>query len=920
MLTPLHIRLSTHVDWFRVLLLALLALLSLSPSSYANSGVSWLMKQADPDKGDYSTAQDVATSFQATVETLRTLFQLETTPAIANSLKFINDQDYQNTERLAHAIVVHVEQGHDMTTLVNELIAMQNPDGGFGEWQGYNSSVLDTALALEALATAEIEDTQVVQAAIGFLTQHQNSDGGFALNAANDSSVYVTAKVSQALQYFLFKFNISAIIEAANAYLYTHLLEHSEDWEIALALMAVVPMTTEASRYSEAVEILKAHQDPNASWGGDVYATALALRIIDYIETLEVPVNPNFSTLSGRVVDANSGLPLGGVAIAIESMQGIQAYTQVDGSFTLANMPPNTYTFNYQLPGYDVAYHSTTVAARQLLNLGQIRLQPSTSTALITGIVSSAVTGQPLSGVLVEATGSQRVSTVTDENGHYTLIVAPGTVTIAIQVAQDYVASTESRNAREVTTPIRYEPVHTTATVEAGDTVLFSPVLTAAGTEASQALTLEGQVIDNETQQPLRGVSVNITDSRVSGTSQRDGHFSLTAPQTGSQQLNLSLAGYQSAYLTVLVQGPTDLGLIRLPQLTTESTTTTTLEGIIVDAQTERPIAGAHISLTGSDKTATSAADGHYIIEGISTLNLSLVVTASGYLTNTQNITQPEHSYITMDIPLKPLGFMIAEVSADQASYPAFSKATINAQLHNRSTADKTVQLMAKVINEAGIVVEHQPISHAPLPDDMADSLVTVAAQRQQDVGLDWSNNDMPPGRYQMIIQAYDKGNWQLLSEASTTLIIEPTRIVDIIITSEPRFSYQGAQADLNFIAEVENHSNTTIELVVGYEFLAPERQVIKHGQATFTLTPEDKHQVVTLETFTHTFTQSGIYRLDTQILSGELTGGGVNGIPMTVAPGVHIIPHKDVTPLEVVPDGDKRIHLNIQIEGGEEE
>lgn len=282
--------------------IAVLALV-LPPTIQANIGVNWLINQTHT--GGISTPNDVATNYQSTSESLRAFHALgENQPFVSQVVQILNANHDLSTENLCQQIIVNVENGNDSSSLVNELMALQNADGGFGEVKGFDSTVLNTAFALQALAIAGIKETPAIEHAIHFLIEHQNpNNGSFGLNVANESAIYVTAKASQALQRFLFHANVTTNIEAANNYLYQNQVEEggwATDWETAHALLAVASATAETSLYTSAAQALRSHQATNGSWGEDAYTTALALRALHYVKRIQFPLEPDKGILTGR--------------------------------------------------------------------------------------------------------------------------------------------------------------------------------------------------------------------------------------------------------------------------------------------------------------------------------------------------------------------------------------------------------------------------------------------------------------------------------------------------------------------------------------------------------------------------------------------------------------------------------------------
>ncbi|MCG8432821.1 MAG: carboxypeptidase regulatory-like domain-containing protein, partial [Gammaproteobacteria bacterium] len=368
--------------------------------------VDWLASKANPD-GSYATNADVATSFQSTAEVLRAFAVLsETTqPGIPAALGFIGVESFNNTENLARKIIVNGELGNDVSVLLAELLASQNADGGFGEFAGFASTPLDTAFALEALATTGASQNIALERAVGFLRDVQAADGGFSLGVNNQGSVYITALVASALVKFSFDLGAIRIAEAAGEFLYASQIPGggwASEWENALALLAVVPVTTDATRYTQTADGLRALQLSNGSWNNDVYATALLLRALTLVDNTTFPVDPSGATVIGRVVDAGSNLPMAGVRVSIPQLAGSEAITGADGWFEFIGIPPGDYTFNYAAVGYADAATAAVVQSEQTLHLGTVALNALPDTGFIAGFLIDAQTGQPVVNATIQ--------------------------------------------------------------------------------------------------------------------------------------------------------------------------------------------------------------------------------------------------------------------------------------------------------------------------------------------------------------------------------------------------------------------------------------------------------------------------------------------------------------------------------------
>ena len=116
-------------------------------------GFTWLAIQAQSD-GSLSGNNDLATATQATAEAIRAyrVWGMSANAVVADAEGYLNDEPFHNTEYLARKIIAAAEIGQATAAWSAELLTHQNAlDGGFGHQIGYQSTVLDTVFALEAL-------------------------------------------------------------------------------------------------------------------------------------------------------------------------------------------------------------------------------------------------------------------------------------------------------------------------------------------------------------------------------------------------------------------------------------------------------------------------------------------------------------------------------------------------------------------------------------------------------------------------------------------------------------------------------------------------------------------------------------------------------------------------------------------------
>ncbi len=169
------------------------------------------------------------------------------------------------------------------------------------------------------------------------------------------------------------------------------------------------------------------------------------------------------ASISGRVTDVETGLPVPNVDVAVETMdrnQVSQTRTRLDGSYTLAGVPPGTYRvwarvhgrqdyiseyFNDKLGGEDADL--ITISGTERVEGIDFGLEPG---ATVSGTVTAAETGLPIGNVEVHAgppgQGGHTSWSRTDGFGNYTLGGVPdGLIEVFVQ-AQGYIHQTRSVN------------------------------------------------------------------------------------------------------------------------------------------------------------------------------------------------------------------------------------------------------------------------------------------------------------------------------------------------------------------------------------------------------------------------------------------------------------------------------------------
>lgn len=603
----------------------LFLLLFAMPSVYAATGMDWLSLQQDP-YGAYHSVSDIANSDQATSEALSAINLLSISPGQSNpdtALSYLNTVSNANTELLSRQIKALHDVGADVTVLTNTLASYQNEDGGFGEKMGYNSRVLDTAFALAALNLTMAPSEQLILRTINYLKLAQSANGSWPENSSV-SSAYTTALVMKAL--FPHRKDLSdvrAVLSSAQSYLLSQMGADSlwgESFESAQVLISMAPqLSPDVTPLSNSVNSLRARQIANGSWDSDVFTTALVLQAFYLFEN--PPVNPDLVTLSGKVIDSQTGLSLAGVSVVLSGAAS-QTYTTTNtGLFEFVNYPPGDYSITVEMAGYLPMTSTATVPAGRSIDFGTLSMTQvqqtagqNATTGTLIGKITDLASGIPLAGVSIMVNGAEVA--VTDASGNYQVTNMPlGTLSLSTYLAG-------------------YESVSGSVDIIAGGMSWFSPAL---GVKNVLSSTLEGVVIDANTGAAVAGATIQVSGStQASAVTDASGAYSLANIAAGNLNISVQASGYDPASTSSLITGNQ---IVRYsPALYPLNTTPTvndpyaTISGVVTDAMTGTPIAGASLILNGVQVASTDA-NGAYAIANISPGSVELSVQMAGYST-----------------------------------------------------------------------------------------------------------------------------------------------------------------------------------------------------------------------------------------------------------------------------------------------
>jgi 5-hydroxyisourate hydrolase-like protein (transthyretin family) len=411
----------------------------------------------------------------------------------------------------------------------NYLITQTSADGSIGE-------PFETALAVIAMAPV-VADQGVYQAQIEYLKAAQLPNSSWA------DDVYTTALALKAL----FAQQAATPPQPDKAGLAGQVVNGQSGEPLANVSVQVTAsdsQTTSAVTDTEGRYVLNnlAPGSAELQFTATGFLSATATASLKADETTSVNVgllaNPQANPISllGKVIDSETALALADVQIRVLN----SAYaTQTDnqGAFVLNDIPAGSLTVEVVKQGYATVVLAVSAPAGGAVNLDTIALVPggvAGSASSITGLISDAVTGSPLHGVLVSLSGADNRSSYTGQDGRFVFAdVQPGNITITASHAG-------------------YSNATGNAAIGDGIHLEFNAALVKASDPA--LVTLQGQVKDALTRQPLMGASVSVNSGRTVQTD-AEGSFYIGAIEPGAINLEFRAAGYTTVSYTIRAEG-----------------------------------------------------------------------------------------------------------------------------------------------------------------------------------------------------------------------------------------------------------------------------------------------------------------------------------------------------------------------------
>lgn len=603
-------------------LVLLFAAAHLSPAhAQVSAGLAWL--ESRQAANGVHRDSDLAAAVDANAEawiTAQVVSEAGRFASLGSIVRTARDDSLMSVARLAY---IRLEQGESAQTQITEMLALQQADGGFPPRAGHQSEVLTTAWMLVALERAGQGAGTPAARAVGYLIGNQGTDGGWIAASGNPASVFATAIAAHALVSYRNRYELTQTLSRATGFLLGRRGADNligADFETALALDALLALRADRAQLNPVATALAARQQANGSFAGDAYITALALRAL-WRHALP-PVAPSDAGLTGRVLAADTELPITGAVLTLTGATTATVVSNNTGRLQSTSLPAGSFRGVLTYAGMRSIEFDLTLVGGRILDLGDLRMTqgagPGPDFGVVRGRVVDADTDAPLAGATVRLT-SPAVTVQTDGDGRYQLLQVPvGNIELTF-TATGY--------------STRIVPLTIAPRSVVDLTVRLAPL--PPNLNGAQ---VRGIVTNANTGTPLTGATLAVTDGAppVSTTSGADGRYALTVQPGAAVTITATLAGYDPVSIRVPLVA--DQVLEFSPRLYPEGQTPiganrARITGVVVNQANRRPIENALVVVTdpSGQRSLRTDADGRFNVVGLDGPLTRLAISADAF-------------------------------------------------------------------------------------------------------------------------------------------------------------------------------------------------------------------------------------------------------------------------------------------------
>ncbi|WP_342045359.1 carboxypeptidase regulatory-like domain-containing protein, partial [Bacillus sp. OTU530] len=496
----------------------------------------------------------------------------------------------------------------------------------------------------------------------------------------------------------------------------------------------------------------------------------------DATTTVDANLSRLVGTLSGTVTNVN-GIPISGAVIQVfqNNILIASALTDVNGSYTINNLIPGTYSVSSSSPNFSTGVSGALIQANQT-TIVNTQLQPNPGT--LSGTVTDN-NGNLLSGstVIVRDSSSSTIvsSTVTNNNGGYIVTnLAPGSYSV-----------TASAN--------NFQTNSSGAIINSNQTSIVNFSL------SPNPASITGTIRNSITDDPITGASIEIRIVNLSGSTiataftDPSGMYLVNNLAPGTYGIIVNAPNFQTNSATVtLSPGETKNVSVSL------NPSPGGITGTITDAQAGTPIAGAVIKITDANnvliQSVLTGSQGNYSVTGLAPGSYNIIVSANGFQTGLTGAVVQAGTITSRDVALEEnpgsiigtvtpaiAGAIIQLFSADNifiastsatpeglfqfnnitpsqyiitASAPNFATSIVGATVLPNQTTSVSITLQPNPATISGQITSStgQPVKDAIIK--ILDANETVIGIGSTDINGNYSIGNIPPGTFSVVVTA----------------------------------------------------------------------------------------------------------------------------------------------------------------------
>jgi len=619
----------------------------------------------------------------------------------------------------------------------------------------------------------------------------------------------------------------------------------------------------------------------------------------------DISLAPAIGVIIGRIVRNDTGEPILNAMIAVTGATVANVMSDANGEYYVVAQP-GTSSIAISASGFQGVSGTGAIDAGGILNFSP-RLLANNTTPINTasdvfGVVIDQTTGMPITDALVSVIG-QALNVQTNAQGEFTLLqLNDGAVQLSIS------KTGYATNNYDLIIP-------QAANVDIGTLNLYPQ-------QQSAVLSIiSGEVLDIDTNLPVPNAVITLS-SGEEVRSDLQGSFTLEDITAGNYQLTVSGERYLDSVVDIaLRQGELlQIGRLFLKERDVPPPTST-VRGVVSDKETGLPIAGVKVSISGTNLSTTSIADGSYEIAGIETLSFQLFVQLTGYLSEISNVVLQEHTNTQLDVTLKQAslgGIEIDNLQMDQTEYQAYKPVVLTTDISNGSDKTQRVSVLFQIKNSNGDTIFNSSLGGVT-GNQINSEIITITPNNSDQISTQWFTGVTPPGTYETFVRVFDGLTNQLLAERlSTFTILETKALSSLELKAVPLFANVGEEVLVTFDLHAVNRSNVLYDVDLTYKWFDSGNVQLRSVNKVISFSPETAITTIELDSFPYTFPVSGEYPAELNVIAGP-SPEKLSEPVITVAPSVRVEASQDITPKKVLPDGDKRIKLNIRVKGVEQ-